>query len=125
MYQDLKDFYWWPKMKADIATYVGNYLTCAKVKAEYQKPLGLLQQPKIPVWKWEHILMDFITMLPRTQRGHDMIWVIVDRLMKSAHFLSISEKDSTKKLVEIHLKEIMARHGVPVSIISDRDGRFV
>ncbi|KAJ0926533.1 putative nucleotidyltransferase, Ribonuclease H [Helianthus annuus] len=108
MYQDLKGFYWWPKLKSDIATYVGKCLTCAKVKAEYQKPSGLLQQPEIPEWKWEQISMDFITKLPRTSRGHDMIWVIVDRLTKSAHFLPISEKDSTKKLAEIYLKETVA-----------------
>ncbi|KAJ0581106.1 putative nucleotidyltransferase, Ribonuclease H [Helianthus annuus] len=125
MYQDLKEYYWWPRLKSDVAVYVGKCLTCAKVKAEYQKPSGLLQQPEIPVWKWEQISMDFITKLPRTPRGHDMIWVIVDRLTKSAHFLPIREKDSTGKLTEIYLKEIVTRHGVPISIISDRDGRFV
>ncbi|KAJ0810087.1 putative nucleotidyltransferase, Ribonuclease H [Helianthus annuus] len=118
MYQDLKGFYWWPKLKSGIATYVGKCLTCAKVKEEYQKPSGSLQQPEIPEWKWEQISMDFITKLPRTSRSHDMI-------TKSAHFLPISEKDSTKKLAEIYLKEIVARHGVPVSIISDRVGQFV
>ncbi|XP_035838797.1 uncharacterized protein LOC118486445 [Helianthus annuus] len=125
MYHDLMEFYWWPNIKGDIATYVGKCLTCAKVKAEYQKPSGLLQQPEIPNWKSEHISMDFVTKLPRTSRGHDMIWVIVDRLTKSAHFLPIREKYSTEKLVEIYLREIVARHGVPVSIISDRDGRFI
>ncbi|KAJ0824772.1 putative nucleotidyltransferase, Ribonuclease H [Helianthus annuus] len=125
MYQDLKEYYWWPRLKSDVAVYVGKCLTCAKVKAEYQKPSGLLQQPEIPVWKWEQISMDFITKLPRTLRGHDMIWVIIDRLTKSAHFLPIREKDSTGKLAEIYLREIVARHGVPISIISDRDGRFV
>ncbi|KAF5807867.1 putative nucleotidyltransferase, Ribonuclease H [Helianthus annuus] len=125
MYQDLKEYYWWPRLKGDVAVYVGKCLTCAKVKAEYQKPSGLLQQPDIPVWKWEQISMDFITKLPRTPRGHAMIWVIVDRLTKSAHFLPIREKDSTGKLAEIYLREIVARHGVPISIISDRDGRFV
>ncbi|KAJ0714948.1 putative nucleotidyltransferase, Ribonuclease H [Helianthus annuus] len=125
MYQDLKEYYWWPRLKSDVAVYVGKCLACAKVKAEYQKPSGLLQQPEIPVWKWEQISMDFITKLPRTPRGHDMIWVIVDRLTKSAHFLPIREKDSTGKLAEIYLREIVARHGVPISIISDRDGRFV
>ena len=112
-------------MKAHIATYVSKCLTCSKVKVEYQKPSGLFQQPELPVWKWEQISMDFITKLPRTSRGHDMIWVIVDRLTKSAHFLPIHEKDSTEKLAELYLKEIVARHGVPVSIISDQDGRFV
>ncbi|KAM0037110.1 putative nucleotidyltransferase, Ribonuclease H [Helianthus debilis subsp. tardiflorus] len=125
MYQDLKDFYWWPRMKGDVAVYVSKCLTCAKVKVEYQKPSGLLQQPEIPKWKWEQISMDFITKLPRTPKGHDTIWVIVDRLTKSAHFLPIKEKDNTSKLAEIYMREIVARHGVPLSIISDRDGRFV
>ncbi|GJV31644.1 putative reverse transcriptase domain-containing protein [Tanacetum coccineum] len=76
MYQDLKLLYWWPNMKADIATYVSKCLTCAKVKAEHQKSFGLLQQPKIPVWKWERITMDFVSGLPRTPSGYDTIWVI-------------------------------------------------
>nr|GEY50187.1 reverse transcriptase domain-containing protein [Tanacetum cinerariifolium] len=84
--------YWWPNMKADIATYVSKYLTCAKVKAEHQKPPGFLQQPEFPVWKWERITMDFITKLPRTPSGYDLIWVIVDLLTKSAPFILINEK---------------------------------
>ncbi|KAM0044346.1 putative nucleotidyltransferase, Ribonuclease H [Helianthus debilis subsp. tardiflorus] len=84
MYQDLKVLYWWPNMKAIIAIYVSKCLTCARVKAEYQKPSGLLQQPEIPMWKWEQIDMDFVTGLPRTQAGNDTIWVIIDRLTKSA-----------------------------------------
>ncbi|GJR34548.1 putative reverse transcriptase domain-containing protein [Tanacetum coccineum] len=80
MYQDLKKLYWWPNMKAIIAEYVGKCLTCSRVKAECQKPSGLLVQPEIPMWKWERITMDFITKLPKTSNGHDTIWVIVDRL---------------------------------------------
>ncbi|GKA88324.1 reverse transcriptase domain-containing protein [Tanacetum coccineum] len=87
-------------------------------------PSGLLQQPEIPEWKWDKITMDFITKLPRSKSGHDTIWVIVDRLTKSAHFLAIREDYSTEKLAKIYIDEIVARHGVPVSIISDRDGRF-
>ncbi|GKB29582.1 putative reverse transcriptase domain-containing protein [Tanacetum coccineum] len=79
MYQDLKKLYWWPNMKAIIAEYVGKYLTCSRVKAECQKPSGLLVQPEIPMWKWERITTDFITKLPKTSNGHDTIWVIVDR----------------------------------------------
>ncbi|GJR83421.1 reverse transcriptase domain-containing protein [Tanacetum coccineum] len=79
MYQDLKKLYWWPNMKAIIAEYVGKCLTCSRVKAECQKPSGLLVQPEIPMWKWERITMDFITKLPKTSNGHDTIWVIVDR----------------------------------------------
>ncbi|GJT23707.1 putative reverse transcriptase domain-containing protein [Tanacetum coccineum] len=124
MYHDLRKLYWWPNMKADIATYVSKCLTCAKVKAEHQKPSGLLQQPEIPVWKWERITMDFITKLPRTPSGYDSIWVIVDRLTKSAHFILMNEKYKMEKLTRLYLKEIVCRHGVPVSIISDRDPRF-
>ena len=124
MYYDLRDMYWWPGMKKDIAEYVGKCLTCAKVKAEHQRPSGLLQQPEIPEWKWENITMDFITKLPRTSRGHDAIWVIVDRLTKSAHFLAIREDYSMEKLARLYMDEIVSRHGVPVSIISDRDARF-
>ncbi|GJV87684.1 putative reverse transcriptase domain-containing protein [Tanacetum coccineum] len=121
MYQYLKKLYWWPNMKAEIATYVRKCMTCAKVKAEYQKPSGLLVQPKIPKWKWENITMDFVTKLPKTASGQDMIWVIVDRLTKSAHFLPAKENDSMEKLTRQYLKEVVSRHGVPVSIISDRD----
>ncbi|GJR38093.1 putative nucleotidyltransferase, ribonuclease H [Tanacetum coccineum] len=99
MYQDLKQLYWWPNMKADIATYVSKCLTCAKVKAEHQKPSGLLQQLDIPVWKWERISMNFIVGLPRTLSGKG-------------------------KLPQSNLKEIVCRHGVPISIISDRDIKF-
>ncbi|GJX68241.1 putative reverse transcriptase domain-containing protein [Tanacetum coccineum] len=94
------------------------------VKAEYQKPSGLLVQPVIPVWMWENITMDFVTKLPKTSIGQDTIWVIVDRLTKSAHFLPIKETDSMEKLTRQYLKEVVSRHGVPVSIISDRDSKF-
>ena len=124
MYHDLKVLYWWPGMKADIATYVSKCLTCAKVKVEYQKPSGLLQQPEIPMWKWEQISMDFITKLPKTSSGCDTIWVIVDRLTKSIHFLAIKETDKMERLTRIYIKEVFSWHGVPISIISDRDARF-
>ncbi|GKD01709.1 putative reverse transcriptase domain-containing protein, partial [Tanacetum coccineum] len=124
MYHDLRDMYWWLGMKRDIAIYVSKCLTCAKVKAEHQRPSGLLQQPEIPEWKWDKISMDLITKLPRSRSGHDMIWVIVDRLTKSAHFLAIHEGFSSEKLVRLYIDVIVAHHGVPVLIISDRDGRF-
>ncbi|GJV24040.1 putative reverse transcriptase domain-containing protein [Tanacetum coccineum] len=124
MYQDLKKLYWWPNMKAEIATYVSKCLTCAKVKAECQKPSGLLVQHVILVWKWENVTINFVTKLPKTSTGQDTIWVIVDRLTKSAHFLPIKETDSMEKLTRQYLKEVVSRHGVPVSIISDRDSKF-
>ncbi|GKB38219.1 putative reverse transcriptase domain-containing protein [Tanacetum coccineum] len=111
-------------MKAEIAIYVSKCLTYAKVKDVYQKPSGLLVQPVIPIWKWENILMDFVTKLPKTVTGQDTIWVIVDRFTKSAHFLPMKETDSMEKLTRQYLKEVVSRHGVPVLIISDRDGRF-
>ncbi|KAD6796015.1 hypothetical protein E3N88_06911 [Mikania micrantha] len=116
--------YWWPGMKKDIAEYVSRCLNCAKVKAEHQRPSGLLIQPEIPMWKWENISMDFITKLPRTTNGKDSIWVIVDRLTKSAHFLPIRETYPVRKLARIYIDEIISRHGIPLSIISDRDARF-
>ncbi|GJV77348.1 putative reverse transcriptase domain-containing protein [Tanacetum coccineum] len=124
MYQDMKKLYWWPNMKADIATYVSKCLTCARVKAEHQRPSGLLVQPEIPEWKWDNITMDFITKLPKSSHGFDTIWVIVDRLTKSAHFLPIRENDPLDKLARLYLNRIVARHGIPASIICDRDGRF-
>ncbi|GKB23406.1 putative reverse transcriptase domain-containing protein [Tanacetum coccineum] len=107
MYQDLKLLYWWPNMKVDIATYVSKCLTCAKVKAEHQKPSGLLQQPEILVWKWERITMDFVNGLPRTPSGYDTIWVIVDRLTKSAHFLPMKKTDSMDKLTRLSLQKVL------------------
>nr|GEZ38840.1 putative reverse transcriptase domain-containing protein [Tanacetum cinerariifolium] len=115
---------WWPNMKAEIATYVSKCLTCAKVKAENQRPSGLLQQPEIHVWKWERITMDFIIGLPRTSSGYDSIWVIVDRLTKSAHFLLVKMTYSMEKLSKLYLKEVVCRHEVPILIISDRDSKF-
>ncbi|GJR44963.1 putative reverse transcriptase domain-containing protein [Tanacetum coccineum] len=108
MYQDMKKLYWWPNMKADIAAYVSKCLTCLRVKAEHQKPSGLLVQHGIPQWKWDNITMDFVTKLPRTQSGNDTIWVIVDRLTKSAHFLPMRETDPMDRLARLYLKEVKA-----------------
>ncbi|GKB28822.1 putative reverse transcriptase domain-containing protein [Tanacetum coccineum] len=124
MYQDMKKLYWWPNMKADIATYVSKCLTCAKVKAEHQRPSGLLVQPEIPQWKWDNITMDFVTKLPKSSQGYDTIWVIVDRLTKSIIFVPMRETDSMERLARMYLKEVVMRHGIPVSIICDRDPRF-
>ncbi|GKA56098.1 putative reverse transcriptase domain-containing protein [Tanacetum coccineum] len=99
-------------------------LTCAKVKTKHQRPSGLLQEPEIPVWNWERVNMEFVSGFPKTLSGYDMIWVIVDRLTKSSHFLPMKKTDSMEKLTQLHLKEIVCRHGVPVSIISDRDSHF-
>ncbi|GJV17131.1 putative reverse transcriptase domain-containing protein [Tanacetum coccineum] len=126
----------WVPLKGDVRTLIIDEAHKSKyfvhpgadkmyyVKAEHQRPSGLLQQPKIPVWKWEGIAMDFVTKLPRTSSGHDTIWVIMDRLTKSAHFLPMREDYKMERLARLYLNEIVARHGVPISIISDRDSRF-
>ncbi|GKB45871.1 putative reverse transcriptase domain-containing protein [Tanacetum coccineum] len=119
MYHDLRDMYWWPRMKRDISIYVSKCLTCSKVKAEHQRPSGLLQQPEIPEWKWDKITMDFITKPPRSKSGHDSIWVIVDRLTKSSHFLATRKDYSTEKLARLYIDEVVARHGVPMLINLD------
>ncbi|GJX50001.1 putative reverse transcriptase domain-containing protein [Tanacetum coccineum] len=124
MYYDLRDMYWWPGMKRDIATHVSECLTCANVKAKHQRPSSLFQQLEILKWQWDKITMDFITKLPKTKSGHDTIWVIVDRLTKLAHFLAMKEDYGTKRLEKLYIDEIVTRHGVPVSIILDQDGRF-
>ncbi|GKA27995.1 putative reverse transcriptase domain-containing protein [Tanacetum coccineum] len=111
-------------MKVIIAEYVGKCLTCSRVKAECQKPSGLLVQPEIPMWNWERITMDFVTKLPKTSNEHDTIWVIVDHLTKSAHFIPTRETDSMETLTRLYIKEIISRHGVPISIILDRDSHF-
>nr|GEY19013.1 putative reverse transcriptase domain-containing protein [Tanacetum cinerariifolium] len=105
MYQDMKSIYWWPNIKADIATYVSKCLTCAKVKTEHERPLGLLVQPKIPEWKWDNITMDFVTKLPKSSQGYDTIWVIVDRPTKSIIFVPMRDTDPMEKLARMYLRE--------------------
>ncbi|GKA62647.1 putative reverse transcriptase domain-containing protein [Tanacetum coccineum] len=124
MYQDMKKLYWWPNMKANIATYVSKCLTCAKVKAEHQRPSGLLVQPDIPQWKWDNITMDFVMKLPKSSQGYNTIWVIFDRLTKSAIFVPMRETDPMDKLARMYQKEVVTRHGIPLSIICDHDLRF-
>ncbi|GJW66433.1 putative reverse transcriptase domain-containing protein, partial [Tanacetum coccineum] len=125
MYQDMKKLYWWPNMKVDIATYVRKCLTCSKVKAKHQRPSGFLVQPEIPQWKWHNITMNFVTKLPKSSQGYDTIWVIVDRLTKSAIFIPMRETDPIEKLARMYLKEVVTRHGIPVLIICDRDPRNI
>ena len=124
MYQDLKRSFWWHGMKKDVAEYVARCLTCQKAKVEHQRPSGELKPLEIPEWKWESISMDFVSSLPKTSRGHDAVWVIVDRLTKSAHFIPVNMKYRMEKLVELYIKEVVRLHGIPSSIVSDRDPRF-
>ncbi|XP_073304134.1 uncharacterized protein [Primulina huaijiensis] len=113
MYQDLRRLFWWPGMKKDIALYISECLTCQQVKSEHQRPAGLLQSLPIPQWKWEHITMDFVVGLPRTQKGYNSIWVIVDRLTKSSHFLLVKTTYSMNQYAEAYVQEIVRLHGIP------------
>nr|GFC87948.1 putative reverse transcriptase domain-containing protein [Tanacetum cinerariifolium] len=124
MYHNLKQYFWWSGMKRDVATFVSKCLICQQVKIEHQRASGLLQQLDIPVWKWDEISMDFVTGLPQTQRRHDAIWVVVDRLTKSAHFFPIRKDYSVSRLAEIFQQETIRLHGTPSAIVSDRDPRF-
>ncbi|KAL0556805.1 hypothetical protein IC582_005322 [Cucumis melo] len=124
MYQDLKRVYWWRNMKREVAEFVSRCLVCQQVKAPRQKPAGLLQPFSIPEWKWENVSMDFITGLPRNLRGFTVIWVVVDRLTKSAHFVPGKSTYTASKWAQLYMSEIVRLHGVPVSIVSDRDARF-
>ena len=119
MYRDLRQNFWWPGLKKDISHFVERCTTCLQVKAEHQRPYGELQSLEIPVWKWDDIAMDFVTKLPKTPKGYDTIWVITDRLTKSAHFLPIKETYPMEKLARLYIDEIVTRHGVQLSIMSD------
>jgi hypothetical protein len=120
MYKDLKVRFWWEKMREDIAEYVTQCDTCQRVKVEHQRPAGLLQPLEVPMWKWDDISMDFIVGLPRTQKGNDSIWVIVDRLTKVAHFLLVKDNYNVSRLAELYVENILKLHGAPRSIVSDR-----
>ncbi|TYK03209.1 pol protein [Cucumis melo var. makuwa] len=124
MYQDLKQVYLWRNMKREVVEFVSKCLVCQQVKAPRQKPTGLLQPLSIREWKWENVSMDFITGLPRTLRGFIVIWVVVDRLTKSAHFVPGKSTYTASKWAQLYMSEIVRLHEVPVSIVSDRDARF-
>ncbi|KAA0025885.1 ty3-gypsy retrotransposon protein [Cucumis melo var. makuwa] len=124
MYQDLRCVYWWRNMKREVANFVSRCLVCQQVKAPRQRPAGLLQPLSVPGWKWESVSMDFITGLPKTLKGYTVIWVVVDRLTKSAHFILGKSTYTASKWGQLYMTEIVRLHGVPVSIVSDRDARF-
>ena len=124
MYKDLRLNYWWHGMKRHVAKSVTTCLVCQQVKAERHRVAGLLQPLPIPEWKWEHITMNFVTGLPRSSKGNDAIWVIVDRLTKSAHFIPYRVGQSTEQLTKRYMEEIVRLHGIPICIVSDRDSRF-
>ncbi|GAA0138671.1 hypothetical protein LIER_00371 [Lithospermum erythrorhizon] len=124
MYRDLRESFWWNGMKRKITKFVAECQTCQQVKIEYKKPPALLQFLPIPEWNWQHITMDFLMGLPRSVNRFDAIWVIVDRLTKSAHFLPIREDLSLDNFAKLYVKDIVRLHGVPLTVVSDRDSRF-
>ena len=125
MYLDLKKMYWWMGMKRDIKEYVNKYLQCQWIKVVCQKPEGLLQPLPVSKWKWEDITMDYIIRFPRTMKENNSIWVIIDRLTKSAHFIPIRNTHTMDQMTTTYIKEIMRLHGAPISITSNRYSRFV
>jgi hypothetical protein len=124
MYQDLKQKYWWYGLKRDVAAHVAICDICQRVKAEHQRPARLLHLLKISEWKWKEIGMDFIVELPRTLKGSDSIWLIVDRLTKVAHFVPIKTTYKGTQLAELYISQIVCLHGVPNKIVSDRRSQF-
>ncbi|CAH9146848.1 unnamed protein product [Cuscuta epithymum] len=119
LYKDLKKNFWWPGMKKEVAEFVSRCLNCQKVKAERCKPKGLVQPLEVPTWKWNSISMDFVGGLPLTKSGKDKIWVIVDRLTKTARFIPMNETRSMEKLAKAYVKHVVKHHGVPQDIVSD------
>jgi hypothetical protein len=125
MYHDLRSLYWWTRMKREIAKYLSECDICQRMKASHLKVAGTLQPLPIPSWKWEDIYMDFIVGLPNTFRHHDSIWVIVDRLTKTTHFLPVHTTHKAEKYAEIYIDQIVRLHGIPRTIVSDRGALFV
>jgi hypothetical protein len=125
MYQDLKQRFWWMKMKIEIARNVAQCDTCRKFKAIHLRSSGELQPLPIPAWNWDDIGMDLIVGLPRTTKGFDSIWVIIDRLTKTAHFLHVKATYTTVTYAKIYFDRILSLHRVPKTIVSDRGTQFV
>jgi len=125
MYRDLKTHFWWIEIKRDITDFVAHCLTSQRVKTELQKLRGLLKPLPIPVWKFEHITIDFVTGLPKITKQHDSVWVVIDRLMKATHFLAMKVNFTFEQLADLHIKEIVRVHGVHLSIVWDQDTKFI
>jgi hypothetical protein len=120
----VKSQYYWPCMKKEIAGYIAKCLECQRVKAEHRHLAGLLQPLPIPKWKWEVLKMDLIIGFPRTSKQHDAIMVVVDKLTKAAHFIPLKTTHKTTHVVDIYMREVARLHGIPKTIVSDRDPKF-
>src|SRR3954469_22815206 len=124
MYQDLKQRFWWTHMKRDVSRFVSQCDVCRRVKEQHQKPAGILQPLEIPEWKWDHIEMDFVTSFPRSQKGNNATFVVIDNLSKVAHFLPVKETISARKMAELYTARIVSLHDIPNKISSDRGSIF-
>lgn len=124
MYMDLREKFWWTRLKRDIAEYIALCDVCSRVKPEHQKLAGLLRPLLVPDWKWDKVGMDFVTGLPRTRSGYDSIWVVVDRLTKVAHFIPVKTTYTSAQLAKRYMFRIVCLHGVPKEIVSNRGTQF-
>ena len=124
MYQDLKQSFWWTRMKRDVARYVSQCDVCRRVKAEHQRPAGLLQPLEVPEWKWDRIEMDFITGFPLSQKKNNAIFVVIDNLSKVAHFFPVKDSISAAQLADLYTTRVVSLHGIPKEISSDRGSLF-
>src|SRR3954471_23875461 len=120
MYRDLRQRFWWTRMKRDIARFVAECDVCRRIKAEHQRPAGTLQPLPIPKWKWDNVEMDFVTGFPRSQKGHDAIFVVIDRFSKVAYFLPVKETIYASQLADLYVSRIVSLHSIPLEISSDR-----
>jgi hypothetical protein len=120
----VKSQYYWPGMKKEVVDFIAKCLECQKLKAEHRHPAGFLQPLPIPGWKWEVVTMDFITKLPRTSKQHDSIMVVVDKLTKVAHFIPVKITHKAANIVDVYMRKIARLHGIPKTIVSDRDPKF-
>jgi hypothetical protein len=120
----IKSQYYWPRMKKEVADFIEKCLECQKVKFEHRYPAGLLHPLPIPEWKWEVVTMDFITKLPRTNKQHDSIMVMVDKLTESAHFILVNLTHKETNIPDVYMREIARLHGIPKKIVFDRDPKF-
>ena len=125
MTEEIRELFWWKGLRKDVSDFVSKCLVFQRVKFERQKSSGLLQLLPVPDWKWDSISMDFIVGLPRTRRGNDAIWVIVDRLTKVARFVLMKNTWGANHLEVAYVREIVRLHGVPRIIVSDRDPKFL
>jgi hypothetical protein len=116
--------YFWPRMKKEAANYIALFLECQKVKSEHKHLVGLLQSFPTPEWKWEVVIVYFITKLPRTMKQHDSIMVVVDKLTKETHFIPIKTTHKETHIAKIYMKEVVKLHGVPKEIVSNKDPKF-